>query len=238
MSYILDALKKAERERGLAQVPTLDTVHDFPARPRRNLRLVSVAAGLCLIAALWLVFSHTQKDAPLAASATLQTPGVLPLAEAQGSRLVPAPIVPPQSSASATPARKRSMPATGPAPGKREPVFGSAQLGIPPETAPKQEPAFRPEQPGRPSVDGLRPAAPAPPIVPIKPALLREAVASMVMSVHLYSENKAERIVFINGKRYGEGDLLEPDCVLESITPEGAVLRQGEERLVLKPGSR
>ena len=35
MSYILDALKKAERERRVAKVPTLDTVHGAPWDRRR-----------------------------------------------------------------------------------------------------------------------------------------------------------------------------------------------------------
>jgi len=44
MSYILDALKKAERERGIRRVPTLMTVHDGQ-EVQRN-RLWAIAGGL------------------------------------------------------------------------------------------------------------------------------------------------------------------------------------------------
>jgi len=54
MSYILDALKKADRERHVAKVPTLDTVHGTPREHRRppwmwiGLAVVLVNAALVL----------------------------------------------------------------------------------------------------------------------------------------------------------------------------------------------
>ncbi len=60
----------------------------------------------------------------------------------------------------------------------------------------------------------------------------------MSMSIHMFSEIKAERLVFINGKKYVEGDLVEGDYLLESITPEGAVLSYKEERATLRPGTK
>ncbi len=60
----------------------------------------------------------------------------------------------------------------------------------------------------------------------------------MTMSIHFFSENKAERLVFINGKKYIEGDYVEGIYLLESITPEGAVLSYEGERAVLKPGNK
>ena len=46
MSYILDALKKAEQERGIAQVPTLSTVHEVAPGPR--IRQWIIPGGLVL----------------------------------------------------------------------------------------------------------------------------------------------------------------------------------------------
>lgn len=57
------------------------------------------------------------------------------------------------------------------------------------------------------------------------------------MSVHLYSDDKDERMVFLDGRRYLEGDDVTADCVVESITPDGVILRRGEERVTLRPGA-
>jgi hypothetical protein len=62
-------------------------------------------------------------------------------------------------------------------------------------------------------------------------------MAGMTLSVHMYSERPEDRMVFINGRRYLEGELVERRYLLESITPEGAVLRLGGERETLRPGN-
>ncbi len=62
MSYILDALKKAERERGIAQVPTLATVHDLPAPPRFRLWVIAGIGLLGIVVALWFVLPLRQTN--------------------------------------------------------------------------------------------------------------------------------------------------------------------------------
>jgi hypothetical protein len=42
-------------------------------------------------------------------------------------------------------------------------------------------------------------------------------------------------MVFINGKKYIEGQTVDGDAVLEQITPDGAVLSQHGQRVVLRP---
>jgi hypothetical protein len=56
----------------------------------------------------------------------------------------------------------------------------------------------------------------------------------MVMTILLYDENEAGRKVYINGRGYVKGDLVDGLYLVENITPEGAVLRYGGERLILK----
>jgi len=57
----------------------------------------------------------------------------------------------------------------------------------------------------------------------------------MNLSVLLYSDTPADRIVFINGRKYGEGDHIDGKYLIESITLEGAVLSYQGERAVLRP---
>jgi hypothetical protein len=60
----------------------------------------------------------------------------------------------------------------------------------------------------------------------------------MSMTVLVYADAKAERLVFINGRKYVEGDYVDEVYMLESIRPDGAVLSLGSERAVLHPGGR
>ncbi len=54
------------------------------------------------------------------------------------------------------------------------------------------------------------------------------------MSVHVYSENIAERFVFINGQEYHEGDTLTAEgAQLVAITPDGIVVDFGDRRALL-----
>ena len=64
MSYILDALKKAERERGIAKVPTLTTVHDIYERPRNHSWGIPVAVTLLLAAGLGSLLYFWSRPAP------------------------------------------------------------------------------------------------------------------------------------------------------------------------------
>ncbi len=67
---------------------------------------------------------------------------------------------------------------------------------------------------------------------------LREAIDKMAISVLMYSESKAERRVYINGRKYVEGDYVDGHYLVESITLEGVVLSYEGERATLRSGSR
>ena len=80
MSYILEALRKSERERALGQVPSLDTVHD-QARPPRSLPWAVIAIALVLLLAVvvfWLL-----RDTGPTASGIVEAPPPPTTTEAQ-----------------------------------------------------------------------------------------------------------------------------------------------------------
>jgi general secretion pathway protein B len=239
MSYILDALKKAERERGLAEVPTLAAIHDLPRRNNYGMWTALAILVLCMLTALWLFYPSKKKD--------IRSPAPEVLGASQGS--IPSPlsaIVPLQ------PARPMETPlapimktvekngstVAGPSSAERlnnvRPDTVNRVLSperadsVSPDTVANSSQAKIPSR----NVDVLSPAVLA------KSMSLNDAIARMIMTIHLYGENKEERLVFINGKKYFEGDSPEQGVVIESITPEGAVLRSGGERAVLRPGSR
>jgi hypothetical protein len=59
----------------------------------------------------------------------------------------------------------------------------------------------------------------------------------LTLDVLVYSDTPAQRLVFISGKRYGEGDQVDGKYLVESITAEGAVLSREGQRLLLRPKS-
>jgi len=240
MSYILDALKKAERERGIAQVPTLATVHDLRATPRFRLWAVSGLFMLGVAVLLWF-FLPASRRVPSNAGEPVRVaskPEVGRIGEsAHGTEVLPSATVPPAETMINVPGVSARKPAVNERRSNQSTQASTVQqqskpqpgISSPAERAPVQQP---PPGAGRSSPEeGTRsPDAPQG-----KPASLRDAMAKMTMSIHLYSESQAERLVFINGRKYVEGDYVEGTYLLESITPEGAVLVYEGERAILLP---
>ena len=51
----------------------------------------------------------------------------------------------------------------------------------------------------------------------------------------MYSAMADERFVFINGRKYVEGQAVQDGWVVEQITGQGAVLTRGGDRVLLRP---
>jgi hypothetical protein len=80
----------------------------------------------------------------------------------------------------------------------------------------------------------IKPAA-APEAAKIQSVSLQEAISKMTLSLLMYSDNKAESMVYINGKKYGEGDYIDGIYLLESITGDGAIISHQGEHTLLQP---
>ena len=59
-------------------------------------------------------------------------------------------------------------------------------------------------------------------------------MAKMVLSVVVYSDVEAERMVYIGNRQYREGQHLDGLYLVEKITPEGVVLSYKGERDLLQ----
>jgi hypothetical protein len=55
------------------------------------------------------------------------------------------------------------------------------------------------------------------------------------LDVLVYSDKPAERLVFISGRKYVEGQHTDEGMVVEAITPEGAMLSHQGRRFLLQP---
>jgi general secretion pathway protein B len=57
------------------------------------------------------------------------------------------------------------------------------------------------------------------------PESVRQGLPSLTISTHIYSPDKSERLAAINGQIGREGQEVMTGIMLESITPDGAILR-------------
>ncbi|MFO1244093.1 MAG: general secretion pathway protein GspB [Ramlibacter sp.] len=233
MSYILDALKRAEAERERGQVPGLNAqpvpVAAAPSGgPRRGLWLAA-AAGAAVLAVGALYWPRAQpqaaapvppplKAAPAAMPAVAPAAAPVPAPAAPAAPALPAPVALPAPAPSPT-----AVPVPVPSVRQAPPV--AAPMTVP---APAAQPAPAPATVARPT-PAPRPAAsataaPVPALAEL-PEDLRREVPKLVVSGSVYSQNPAQRMLIVNGQVVNEGASLGPELVLESIGPKSAVLR-------------
>jgi general secretion pathway protein B len=241
MSYILDALKKAEQERGISRTPVLSAGHADQNRNRGGWLILGCALVVCLAGIALVFLSSREKSphgsaipsrsvAPVVAENRPPTSAIVPSEPIQPSVAQP---VPESPAANRRPGRIQAPADTTPAPVPQE--SGSRVNAPVPEARedstvnPNSVPASSSMRSG-PEVQSAMPSNTQSP-----PASLREAMSKMAITILLYSETPAERIVFINGKKYVEGDSVDGLYLLEKITADGAVLSHKGERLLLRP---
>jgi len=197
MSYILDALKKAERDRPTAKVPTLKTVHRPPAGPARRLWpwvgavVVLVNAGVLV----WLMRSGPMPSTGIPAGSPVMPAASAPPTVTEQAvpapRVDPAPRVSPSGApaavAAAPPPPGRTQPERTPAVPKRADAARGPSVA-PAPAVPKAEPRqpkpadARAEPAARPAPEKPAPPTPAPPVPPIASAPNRPGTAPVAPS--------------------------------------------------------
>lgn len=297
MSYILDALKKADRQRHLAQVPTVATIHRTPATgSRRPWPWIVVVAVVVLVnaAVLGWLLRPTAVSPTSAPSRATQTASTVPDSLSPPAVTAPAPAEPragsrPSATGKATPPSGRAdvvAPRSGaidskaaaakpvepkPAPPVAlAPAAPSAQAPISKpgtalpaaQPAPTAKPAEGGAVPTPPTAKAVPPptraatptetsppattAAPAPkptdrvaaatPSTPPRAAVGtgQDVLPQMHLQMLVYSDVPSERLVFINNQKYVEGQSVEGKAVVETITPEGAMVSYQGKRVLLR----
>jgi len=244
MSFILDALRKSEHERqrqagpGIAELPI--------ARPafRPPVALIAVGALLAvnLVIVLVLLLRQGAPEATIPAAAVDRP--------APSSTPVATPVLP-EPPAGASPATTAPRPPAARSVPQPEPVREVRPLVAEADSTPAGPDAFDPPPAPDPSLVPAAPAAvavrevprgsvSAPPpsgeFVPRLDTLPAQATAGLPalnLDLHIYATQPSQRSVFINGRRYGEGDSLPEGARVESITTDGAVLQYRGQRFLL-----
>lgn len=217
MSFILDALRKSERERQQQATPGIGDAGYRPPKKTTHRWLLTVIAILGINAVLIAALLMRGDDTP------------------PGARTVqPAPVP------RATPAPSRRPALTAP---KREDIRPLAEeVADPAEAEAAATVAMATsERPAAGMVAAPPPPVPAPSTpagstdagLPTMEALVLEGRLEMQplrLDIHVYSEVPNERFVFINMSKYREGQTLKEGPRVLNITTDGVVLNhQGNE---------
>ena len=226
MSYILDALRRADSERERGTIPGIHAqpeplLADEEPAPARVAPWVWGASALGVIVVLIGAFVWAlMRPDPAAGRAVVQATPSLP------APALPAPPIP-ASPGLAAPGPARIEPSL-PAPVVPKP------RAVPPPAAAASAPAAAARRAPAAGSAADRAASSAGPAVPAEapriyaqselPEEIRRGVPALVVNGSVFAKNAADRFLIINGQIVHEKDTVAPDVVLEQIKQRAAVL--------------
>jgi len=225
MSYILDALKKADAEREQGRVPGLHTPManleaDLPPLGGRPPAWVMGLGAVLVLAALGSAWWWTR---PVATTPVTPTAPIPTQAPSPSLAAVPTPLS--ARSVSATPVTPSPARAQAAAPTPQTEM--RSPVVTPPQTV-SPAPAATPAKPSTRAPIHVDPATTTSTQVPNLAELpedVRRSLPALTVSGAMYSDQPASRMLLINNRVFHEGDQPVAGLVLEEIRLKSAVFR-------------
>lgn len=210
MSYILEALKKAQAERQLGSAPTLHAPTlqaantASPAARFSKPMLLSVVAMAAVIGVLLVLVWRTPEPAAAPVAAPPAPPAAAPVSAAPATAPTPLPAPAADLPPSVAHMARASAPAPAPGPGP------AAQPALAAAAAPA---------PAKPS------AAPEEPVVNLRdlPEPIQRSIPPVTVGGYIYSKNAADRLLLVDKILRHEGEEVAPGLLLEKLQPKEAV---------------
>jgi general secretion pathway protein B len=246
MSFILDALRRAEAQRARSAVPGLNAqplpplADDADPAARRGPGLwltLGLGLGLLLPLGAWLMFGRGDEPGAAPGMPVPQAAAPSPPPAQPGIHNIPATATGPSAVAQPAPAVAAVAAAAAPLAGA--PVAPAAPPAITPKVYPAPAAAAVPRpQSASPSPraaepPATRPAASSAPASASEPRLLtvaelpddvRRGLPAMAIGGSIYSKDPASRYVIIDGQLLREKDEVAPGVSIEQIRQRSAVL--------------
>jgi general secretion pathway protein B len=234
MSFILDALKKAEAERQRQTGPTLLEVR--VAQPRRRFPMWTIVIGALLaINILLLIAFELRRPAPgpePAVSVAPTAPAPTTVAPTAAAAAAMAPAAPAAPTAGAAPAAAATIASPPPAAGARPSIRPDASDQSEDNPAdfepavPYTGPAGAPASAANSSTRRARP-----------PSLsdVGGDVPDLRLDLHVYAVRPADRYALINMHRVHEGDVLPEGARVVAIDPDGVEMTYHGTDFMLHP---
>ncbi|SHN38696.1 general secretion pathway protein B [Duganella sacchari] len=195
MSYILEALKKAQAERQLGSsptihAPTLQTAAASTAAGRFSKSMLLAVVGMAAVIGVLLVLVMRPASVPAVAPAPV-------------AAVVPAPV--------STPVTPTPLPA--PVADLPPSVANLARASVPEAQLPAPVAATKPA------------AAPEEPVMNQRdlPEPIQRSIPQVAVGGYIYSKNPADRLLLVDKVLRHEGEEVAPGLVLEKLQPKEAV---------------
>jgi len=221
MSYILEALKKAQAERQLGNAPTIHAPPPMYAAPdrardgnRRHL-IIGLGLGVLVAAAALLWVRHTGEQPVRLAAAPVSAPASAPApapAPAPAAAAAP-PAAPAPAPREAAPVAAKPAPARAAAPAPPPVRVAEAPLSATP-AAPEPAPVAAAQPAGE---DNLR-------TLQQLPESVRREIPQVSFGGYIYSPTPGESLLLVDKTLRREGEEVAPGLVLERLMPKAAVM--------------
>jgi general secretion pathway protein B len=234
MSFILDALKKAESERHLGELPGIHSQNQIPGlvvknagNPQGRRTMLAIALSIAVVGAIGLVWrTLPSASAPVAPTGTPAVRSQPAQAALPPAMPVPVPAMTQATGAAAEPAPRAVATALSTPPAMPKPVIPVKK---------DKEPPTAMARPAAPSAIPPVSAAAKQAAVAVEPAnvialaqlppALRGELPVLAIGGSIYSANPVDRMLLMDKRMLREGDEISPGLVLETILPKGANLR-------------
>ena len=220
MSYILDALKRADAERERGAVPGLQSRHaTLPVteadRSARN-RLLLAAAALALggmAAGLWFWQTPSGTGRLAAIPPAVDTPS--PLAQPVPPPTIPMPASPPAVTAPRVVASSPSSVSRAAPKPVSKPAPAASAVAVQPLPMPRPDPVAK--------TTANQAAPPAVRLLSDLPDDLRRQIPPLVITGSVYSDNPDKRLLLVNNQVLPQGSLAAPGVTLEQVQARSSV---------------
>ena len=231
MSYILEALKKAQAERQLGNAPTIHAPAPSYAAPRAGQgaqrRYLALGMGLVVVVAAVVLLWPRLAGEPPVRLAAVPPPVVAPAAAPTTAPVTAPPTAPMATPAPAAVVVPAPVPVVQPAPApapvaearpvRTKPAAAPAPVA-PPSTPPREAtpaPATLAAQPG--GEESLR-------TLQQLPDALQREIPKLAFGGYIYSPTPGESLLLVDKMLRREGEEVAPGLVLERLTPKAAVM--------------
>lgn len=227
MSYILEALRKAERERNLGQVPTLEGAaapeEEIESRPWLWVLVVGLLVNAVVFGVWWL---YPRTPAPTVPVAAVETRELSPLPGSSGQRPAVADYLPPPTTVIEEPYSEPPVVAVPESEPEPAPVPARTLSAAPaePEEEAYEEPAIE-ATPVTQEITHFRDMPPE----------FRRSLPEMKIDAHFYTDVPGRSFVMINLRKYKPGERLAEGPQVVEVASDGVILSYQGQQFLLTP---
>lgn len=241
MSFILDALKKSERERsGVRAGEAVGDGEKANARSPWPLTIALVVASNALLAIGWWAWQRAVDKGDAKSSAQMEAPVMKVPTSAPPTTPIASSSATPVAASTALPLAKTSV---GDLAAEARRASSDRRARNESARAPAMPPARAKSEPVLPALDDAaaqpvvaRPTAASVPWLRELPSSFRAAVAPLNVSIHVFAGTDEASILYINDRQYRAGETLPNGVRLDAVVADGAVLSyQGQQFKLPRP---